>query len=191
MKTLYFFQTQPWVYATELPVIAIFFAALYANSLTETKTSFLPLVVAMALAFLFILVYFTRFVSLSTEEARQIGLFGSKDREFLKENSVLIIKLRPFGNMKLELWGGNPDMPAFDWMKADDVNFREVCLFREKAIGGIGSAKRILSYYTVPKDSLAGLENEGYFFENDTVSVSTEKKNEVYEIKVSFKKIVV
>ena len=191
MKTLYFFQTQLWVYATELPFIAIFAAALYANSLPENKISLLPLLVAMALAFIFILLYFTRFVALNTDEVRQIGVFGSKDREFLKENSVLIIKLRPLWNMRLELWGGNPDIPAFDWMKAEDVNFREVCLFREKAIGGIGSAKKILSYYTVPSESLSGIESEGYAFENDTVSVFTERKNEVYEIKISFKKTIV
>ena len=69
------------------------------------------------------------------------------------------------------------------------MNFREVCLFREKAFGGIGSAKRILSFFTVPKDALREIESDGYAYENGNVAVCTQRKNEVYEIKLSFKRV--
>ena len=191
MKTMYFFCTKLWIYLTEIPPLALFAFALYSTSKSENKFTLLPLMIMSVVAAILIFLFFFRMVSLNNEQIRAIGPFSSKDSEFIKENSFLLIKLSGGGNMKLELWGGNPEIPAFDWMKAEDSSFREICLFREKALGGVNTAKRIAKYFTAPDEALDGIEKSGFSYENDTIALSTDIKNEVTEIKLLFKKIII
>ncbi len=185
-KTVYLFCTKPWLYLTEIPAIAMLVFAVCYNSSSEEPMKLYPLIVVSAAAALFIFVYLLRFISINTDEIRYHGLFTSRDKDFIKEDRTLIITLKPLGNMKLELYGDAGEEPPFDWMKPEDVQYRDVCYFTGHAIGGARAAKRIAKYFTLPESEADKLLVPGYSFENETVNINCEKKNEVTSISIHF-----
>ncbi|MBQ9071188.1 MAG: hypothetical protein IJY23_07585 [Clostridia bacterium] len=187
MKSIYFFCTKPWVYLTELPVLFMLWVAMIFNGQSEEVFKFYPLIIVLSAAVIFIFVYFFRVISISIDEIRYHGLFSSRDSAFIDENKTLLISLKPRLRLGLELYGDAGDVPAFDWMKAEDVKHRDICLFRGKAIGGKRSAARILNFFSVPKEEIVKATNDGFFYEDDALLVKSERKNEVFQISIQFK----
>ena len=191
MKSIYLLSTKLWVYLTEIPVLILLWVAISSNHLSNDIFKYYPLIIFLCLAVIFIMVYFFRMISISTDEIRYHGLFSSRDSAFIKENRTLVIKLKPNRNIGLELYGDAGVEPPFDWMKSEDAIHRDICLFRGRANGGAGTARRILRYFGVPEDKLEGIAEEGFYFEDDTVRVDAYRKNEISEIHLKFKVTVV
>ncbi len=187
MKSVYLFCTKLWVYLTELPVLILLAVAISLNGKSEETLKFYPLIIFLILAAIFIFIYFFRMISLSTDEIKVIGLFSSKDSAFIKANETLEVSLHRFGNIRFVLFGDAAETPAFEWMKAEDVAHREICLFRGRALGRKNTAKKILDYFALENEKLEGFEKEGFFYEDERITVNTIRANEVLTFKIKFK----
>ena len=187
MKNLYFLGTKLWVYLTEIPVVIILAVAIALNKYSEDIFKFYPLIIFLALAVGFIFVYFFRLISVSTEEIRFHGLFSSRDHAFITKGKTLYAILRRGRGMRLELYGDAGEVPAFDWMKATDVNHRDICFFRGNTSGGKKSLQRLAKFFFLPEDKLEDLLTDGFAFEDEKVKISTELKDENTILKINFK----
>ena len=187
MKSLYMLSTKLRVYLIELPLFVILTFAIHYNDQSEDLLKFYPLIAVLILGIIFIDVYFFRGVSLSHEEIRTFGPFAAKDNAILKKDKVLVITLRPGRKINLSVWG-NDGTPAFDWQTEQEAAEGILRQFSCKVIGGQRLAKRILKFFTVSPEALCTLvENDGESYENDCVLVTTERKNELFEISVKLK----
>ena len=175
------------MYLTELPVIVLLWIAISYNDLSTDLFKYYPLIIFLSLAAVFIAVYFFRVVSISYDEIRYHGLFSSKDSSFIAENKTLTISVRKNHKLGLELYEDGSNIPAFDWMKPEDAEYRDICMFRAKVFAGRTAALRILKFFSLPKEECDGALADGYAFENDDVSIKTEVKNEITQIKIFFK----
>ena len=187
MKSIYLLSTKLWVYLTELPILILLWVTISTNHLSEDVFGYYPLIIFLSLAVIFIMVYFFRMISISTDEIRYHGLFSSRDSAFIKENRTLLIKLSPGRNVKLELHGDAGVEPPFDWMRSEDAIHREICLFRGKVNGGASTAKRILKFFSLPEDKLDDAVLDGFCYEDDAIRVEACAKNEITEIALRFK----
>ena len=185
MKNIFLFCTKPWIYLLELPPMIMLFIALALNDKSTDLLKYYPLISVLALFIIFFAVYFFRVISISFDEIRYHGLFSSKDQAFIKEKRTLVLSLYPRRTLRLELFGDAAEEPAFEWMSAEDVMHREVCLFRGRAIGSKASAKKIVEYFVA--DTADGCLDDGYLFEDDCITVKTETKNEIKQIRIKFK----
>ena len=185
MKSVFLFCTKPWIYLLELPVMIIFSIVVALNDQSTDLLKYYPLIIVLALFIIFFAVYFFRVISVSFDELRYHGLFSSKDQAFIKEKRTLVISLYPKHTLHLELYGDAAEEPAFEWMSAEDVMHREVCVFRGKAIGGKSTAKKLVEYFV--SDSAENCLDDGYIFDDDCITVTTETKNEIKEIRIRFK----
>ncbi len=186
MKSIYLFCTKIWFYLTEIPVLILLWVAIAHNGSSSDLFGFYPLIIFLILTAIFLAVYFFRMISISTDEIRYHGLFSSRDRDFIKENRTLVIAVMPAKNLRVELWGDAGREPAFDWMKPEDVEYRDICLFRGRALGGGRTVKKIAKYFTVPEDKLESLLSDGYEFENNAVRVTTEQEDNLTYVKIHF-----
>ena len=191
MKSIYLFCSNPLVYLTELPVILMLFITIQYHDSSKDIFKFYPLEIFLSLAILFIAVYFFRVISISYDEIRIHGLFSSKDRAFIEENSTLVLTLFPGMKMRTELYGGLGDEPVFDWMKKEVEIQRDICYFRGKAMGGKGTAQRILRYFGLEAEDAALAMNDGYSGDFKLAKVDCAQKNEVFEIKIKIKETVI
>lgn len=187
MKNIYLLATKLWVYLTEIPIVILLWITIMSNHLSKDIFKYYPLIIFLCFAVIFIMVYFFKVISISTEEIRYHGLFSSKDSAFIKENRSLIMTLKPRRNLGIELYGDAGVEPPFDWMKSEDAIHRDICLFRGRANGGEGTAKRVLKFFSLPGDMLDGAMAEGFSFEDDAIRVETCKKNELTVITLKFK----
>ena len=187
MKSVYLFCTKLWVFLIELPIVAILWVALALNNESDLPFKFYPLIITSVLLILFIMLYFFRFISINNDEIRIHGIFAEKDSALITENKTLVVALHPRHKIKLELYGDPEQEPEFNWMKVENVLHREICIFRGKAIGGKGRAKRILEYFTVPSAEISKAFEDGFSFENEAVRVTSASANEVFNISIQFK----
>lgn len=187
MKSLYMLSTKLRVCLIELPLLVILSFAIHYNDKSEDLLKFYPLIAVLSLGIIFIIVYFFRGVSLSHEEIRTFGPFAARDSAILKKDKVLVITLRPGRKINLSVWG-NDGTPAFDWQTEEEASEGILRQFSAKVIGGKRLTKKILKFFTVSPEALSALvENEGESYENDCVLVTTERKNELFEISVKLK----
>ena len=191
MKSIYFFCTKPWIYLTELPILFMLRIALIFNSQSDEIFKFYPLIIALSAAIIFIFVYFFRAISISYDEIRYHGLFSSHDSATIEENKTLIISIKPKFKLGFELYGDVGKEPLFDWMKAEEAEHRDVCIFRGKAIGGKKSALRVLKFFGVPACDLSECTEDSCLYEDGNIKVNCERKNENLEISVKFKTTIV
>ena len=191
MKSIFLFCSNPLVYLTELPVILMLFITLQYHDKSTDLFKFYPLEIFLCLAIIFIAVYFFRVISISTDEIRYHGLFSSRDRAFIEKNKTLVLTLLPSHRIKTELYGGMGDEPVFDWMKKEEAIERDICYFRGKAMGGKRTAVKILRYFQLTDEEASTAMTDGYSVSNKLVSVSSQSKNEVFEIKIRFNETVV
>ena len=187
MKSIYVLSTRLWVYLTEIPVLILLWISISSNHLSNDVLKYYPLIVFLSLAAIFIMVYFFSVISINSDEIRYHGLFSSKDSAFITEKKSLVMRIKPRRRIDLELYGDAGEEPAFDWMKAEDVLHRDICLFRGRANGSYGTVKRILKYFKLPETELANAFTDEFTYEDDAIRVNSCRKNEVLEITLSFK----
>ena len=191
MKSVYLFCSKPWVYLTEIPAMIILWISLSLNDRAEGVLKFYPLIIFSSLMIVFIMIYFFRAISISTDEIRYHGLFSSKDSALISENKTLRISIKPHFNLGIELFGDAGEEPAFDWMKAADIKHRDICIFRGKAVGGKSASKKIVRYFTGDFEIASAVFHDGYTFENEDFSIKSEQLNEVFTISIKFKKTII
>ena len=187
MKKIYLFCTEPWLYITELPVIIMLSVAIRYNELSPDKLKYYPLIIFLILFASFIFIYFFRVISVSNSEIAYIGPFSSKDSAEITKDRTLVISIAPHTRTKIELFGDAGEEAAFDWMKAEDVIHRDICLFSGKVIGKKMSAKSILRYFSINEDDINKALITSFDFENDILKLTSINTKELHEIKIHFK----
>ncbi len=187
MKSIYILSTRLWVYLTEIPVLILLWISISSNHISNDIFKYYPLIVFLSFSVVFIMIYFFSVISINYDEIRYHGLFSSKDSAFITENKSLVIRIKPRRNIDIELYGDAGEEPAFDWMKAEDVLHRDICLFRGRANGSTGTVKRILKYFNFPEEKLESVFNDSFIYEDDAIRVNCLRKNEVLEVTLKFK----
>jgi hypothetical protein len=191
MKSVYLFCSRLWVYLTEIPVMILLWVTLSYNGESDDVFKFYPLIIFLSAAIIFIFVYFFRVISISCDEIRFHGLFSSKDSALISEGKTLALELSKAKTLKIMLFEDAGKEPAFEWMKAEDVIHRDICMFRGRAIGGAGTAKKILRFYGVPEESAKDVTLNGFSYEDENVKISTLNDGELATIKIKFKKTII
>ena len=191
MKNIYLFCSKIWVYLTEIPVIVLLWVTLSYNNESEDLFKFYPLIVFLCVAIIFIFVYFFRLISLSYDEVKFHGLFSSKDSAFISEGKTLTVELSRAKTIRIKLFDDAAKEPAFEWMKAEDVVHRDVCVFRGKAIGGAATVKKILRFYGVGEANAANATLDGFEYEDENILAFTKNDGECAVTKIKFKKTII
>ena len=179
------------MFLTELPLIALLAAAIYYNNLAEGFIKFYPLIAVLILGMIFIVVYLFRYVSISVEEVRSGGLFSSRDRATINAGKTLILTRMPRKRMRVELFGNDGVAPMLDWAQGDGHEIMDIFLYREKAIGGVKTAARVLEFFEIPDEDIdEAVFTDGFSKEYEAVSVSTAVCEGKTEIRIKFTKTI-
>lgn len=179
MKKVFIFGTRFRMFLCELPLILFFVASIIFNDSTDKDIApigLYPLIIALGIGMVFMFVYLFRFIIVCGEYVRSFGIFSSRDRAMINKDKSLVLTLRPKHKIKVELFGKD-EAPGLDWVKNDTKTDRSfVNLYRDIAVGGVGTIKRILSAFDVPKDAIAEIiSSESCEREFSLVSVSKSK----------------
>lgn len=188
MKKIYLISTEPWVYLTEIPIIAMLMVAIRYNDDATNDLKFYPLILFLLSFALFIVVFFFRVVALDMKSIEYIGPFSSKDNAEIKEKRTLVLTIANKTKTKIELFADAAEEATFDWMKADDVIHREICIFRGKILGKSTSAKQVLKYFNIPTTLINNVLCKDSEFENDFLKLTSVHTPEKKEIKIHFLK---
>lgn len=167
MKSCVIFGTRWSMYLTELPIIFLLCVSIYFNEGVETPGKLYPLIIACTIAIVFIFIYLLRAVIINTEKVRSFGPYSSKESCILNEGKALVLTTRPRSKIKIEVFGYD-DAPGFDWVGNDRGEPVYSNLYRDIAAGGVGSIKRVLSYFGVPRHDIdTAVSSENALFEYD------------------------
>ena len=197
MKQIYLFSTRLRALWVQLPVIAVLVLSIIYNNETAGVLRLYPLIIASILGIIFIFIYFARFIRLSYSEIRCVGPFTSRDKAIIKKNRTLILRMLPFGKVKVYLRGY--DGPCdFSWLKEDDVpssgeeltyeqmQSKDICLFRARAFGGRRAAAKVLKYYGADINDIPNiLKDEGLQLKYEFVTVRTVTVDDAHQIHIT------
>jgi hypothetical protein len=175
------------MFLTSLPIFSVLILAIIFNGQAEGFAKLYPLIIAAALGIVFIFVYLLRFIVISTDEIKIIGLFTSKDRAIINKDKTLIISQRKKKRVKLILFGNDGRRPALDWANKDDFTPVDINLFKE--IGYVGSAtiKRIFRYFEIDEPTIDALIlKEDYSVKTPLYELSKTTKDKKFEYKIKF-----
>ena len=192
MKKIYLFCTRIRMYLTEIPIMILFMIALRYNQESKEVMKLYPLLIFLAAAMIFIVVYFFRAISISFEEIRYHGLYSSRDHAEINEGKELIITLYEKRRIRLELFGNDGKPPELSWVK-DDENYTpiDIFLFRGKAIGGKRKIKSLLKYFGVEDTAIESIFNkENFSREYEYVSLMSESFEDKTVIRLKMKETV-
>lgn len=180
------------MYLTEIPIMILFMIALRYNQESKEVMKLYPLLIFLAAAMIFIVVYFFRAISISFEEIRYHGLYSSRDHAEINEGKELIITLYEKRRIRLELFGNDGKPPELSWVK-DDENYTpiDIFLFRGKAIGGKRKIKSLLKYFGVEDTAIESIFNkENFSREYEYVSLMSESFEDKTVIRLKMKETV-
>ena len=196
MKQIYLFSTRLRALWVQLPVIAVLVLSIIYNNESAGVLRLYPLIIVSILGIIFIFVYFARFIRLSYSEIRCLGPFTSRDKAIIKKDRTLILRMLPFGKVKVYLRGY--DGPCdFSWLKEDiptsgeeptyeQIQSKDICLFRARAFGGRRAAVKVLKYYGADvKDIPSILKDEGLQIKYEFVTVRTITVDDAHQIHIT------
>lgn len=187
MKKIFLFSSRLRVYLTEIPPVFLLILAIKFNSAVDTLMKLYPLIITLSALIVFIAVYFFRAVVIGVDEVKCIGPFSSKEKAIIAKEKSLVITILPKRRLRIELFGNGDDLAeSCAWLKNDTSE--HINLFRSKANGGVGTARRILRYFDVSDKALESLiEKDGYSEDFENVTVTSDTVNEAKAITVYFK----
>jgi len=189
MKKTYISATPPLMLLTTLPLIAVLVLSIIFNDSVDKIPKLYPLIIVSALGIIFTLIYLLRFIVISNEEIKMVGLFSSKDKSIINKNKTLILTVREKGRLIVTLYGNDGARPALDWAQGEDYEPIDINLFREKAEGKERSAKRVLKYFDVPKEDIDEIfRSDSFKKDYDSFTVSLEKGEDFRAVKIKFTK---
>ena len=189
-KSVFLFCTNPIMLLTELPLAALLTLAIVFNNKSAELLKLYPLITVISIFMIFLFIYFFRVIVISREEIKIIGKFSSGDQSIINEGKRLVLTLKPKRQMSVELFGNDGKAPELDWAK-NDSNYvpKEINLFREKAFAGAWTARRVLGYFCVPKDTCRSLLLDGGEFNfNGDFTVSCVKNEDITSLEIVFLK---
>ena len=176
---------------TEIPLIAVLVLSIIFNDRAGAFPKLYPLIIATSLGIAFIFIYLFKVIIISYEEIKIIGRFSSRDKAVINKGKTLILTLRERGRLIITLYGNDGERPAFDWAQGEDYTPVDINLFREKAEGGVRSARKILCYFEVPEvDIDAILTEDGFTGEYESFNLWTEKLEGKRNVYLKFTKTV-
>lgn len=186
MKKKYLLATNPLMYLTELPPIALLIICIIFNNRATGDRKLYPLIIALSIAIVFILVYLFRYIRISTEELRCIGPFSSHDTAIINKDKTLIVTMLGRGRIRIALFGNDGQPPMFDGLR--DEPSIDIYLFRARAFGSRRSVISILTYFGISKeDAERAVAEEKYSEEYKDFSLSAERIEDIREIRIKFK----
>lgn len=185
MRFLFLFGTKFRFYLTEIPFIVLLKITLDYNRHAAGLLKLYPLIVCLCLGIVFVAVYFFRGVWISWEQICQIGLFSSRDRVTMAKGNILTLSVLPRHKLRVEVDGEN-DIEGTSLLLPQDRP-RCINLFRAKAIGGVKTAGRVLSFFGVPKEEQSVFwEQEVPAREYDAVRVWSDTCNDQHCVHLLF-----
>lgn len=188
-KKKYLFCTKVWYYLTELPLVVLLVISIYYNPMTKTTFKLIPLIIALCLGIIFIFIFFFRLIVVSHEQIRYRGWFSSRDKAVINKDKTLIITMLKGANIKIELFGNDGEPSLYESMK--DEPPIDIYLFRGRAIGGARTVRSILSYFEIPSEDITELLSlDSFAAEYELTSLSSEKKEDVREIRIRMKETI-
>ena len=192
MKSIFLFCTRLYVFLIEIPPMILLAITISLHDESKDVFGFYPLEIFLCLLIIFIMVYFFRAVTITYDEIRMHGLFSSKDKLLFKKGHTLVIGMLPKRKLRLEVYGDLGADKIYDWMSADEGQNHEISLFRERSIGNEKTVAKILKYFGVTEQALEGaFEREGEIFKDEFIEVSSERRNELFEVRVKFNEIII
>lgn len=156
MKSIFLFCTRARVYWVELPILFVMLMAISINGNIDGALKLYPLIIICVGALLFTLIYFFRAIDISYQEIRDIGRFSPRDSAEITEGRTLVLHLCTRGKVEIRLIGIDT-LPEYSWMRRDNNETREICMYRGKVWGGERSASKILSFFGMKKDEIDAL----------------------------------
>ena len=188
-KNLKLFGSKLWCFLSEIPLLAALYITCYYNFTMKSPWRFIPMIIILALLIAFIAVYFFRYITVSYEEVRCHGLFSSRDSAVINKDKTLIIEMRHGANLRIYLWGNDGRPPLYKGLGGEESV--DIYLFRGRAIGGKGAVRRILTYFGLSSaDVELLLCEERATLDYSAVCVSSEKKEDVRELRIKFKETI-
>ena len=173
----------PWVFLTELPIMALLVVCWRFNDKVDNLLGLYPLMIALMALIIYLAFYFFRLIEVSWEEIRDIGLFTRRDDAVISDGTALTILIGKRGRMSLALLDAKCTSP-YDWVKPTDKP-HELAMYRGSAVGGAKAAKRILKYFGVSDaDVEAVISGSAFKAEYKYSTVSAEDGNEGREIRI-------
>lgn len=187
MKSVFLFGTRMRMYLCEIPVIFLLAVSIYFNDKVDGALKLYPLILACCAAAIFMFVFLLRGISVSAEEVRSVGPFSSRDAAIIKKDITLVMTVMPGRKLRVELFGID-ESPVFDWQKGNNaVEEEEINLYRDTAVGGHGSALRVLTYFGIDRGEAEEiLGSDSFSATYDTFIFSKEKTEKGYTYTLKF-----
>ena len=186
MKSVFIFCTKLRMLISAVPVVLSLILSIKYTDKVDNLFGLWPLIIVLSAFLIFIFVFLLRFISISNEEIRMLGVFPSKDSHEINEGKTLKFTLKKKHRINVELTGKDKK-PDFDWIDKNDNSEIEITMFREKAIGGERCIKRVLNFFGIPKDEAIVFFNSQPTekeYENVYVKSYFEDKERIVSIKI-------
>ena len=193
MKKLYLLATRPWIYLSEIPLVALLVIAILQNGKSDGVFKLYPLITMLILGIILIFLYFFKTVVVSTEEVQVFSVFSHlRDGATLNKDKTLIIGKISGTRIKVCVYGNDGKLPEFDFIEnGEDTAPLDIFLLRCKALGGNGTLVRIMKYFDIPTEQAEKLTLCDTVFEDDLLfAESLTGEGEYREIKIRFKKTI-
>ena len=186
MKSIFLFCTRLRYFFTVIPPLFILAIAIKYNSNVEAAMKLYPLIIASGGVIIFILLYFFRAIIINSEEIKCIGLFSSRESTVINKDKTLHITILPKRKILLEIYGQNDNFETYAWLKNEDSS--EINLFRAKALGNLGTARKILSYFDVDVNHIENaLTEDSFSADYEKITFNTEIVDDKKTFKIYFK----
>lgn len=180
------FSTNPLMYLTEIPPLALLIVSIYFNGRAVGDKKLYPLIIVLSLVMIFIFIYLFRYIKITTEELRCRGPFSSHDAAIINKDKTLILTMRGKNRLRVALFGNDGQPPMFDGLR--DEPSIDIYLFRAKAFGGRRSVISVMTYFGIPEaDAERAVSEESFSSEYNDVTLSAERIEDIREIRIKFK----
>ena len=189
MKSIFLFCTRLRYFFTVIPPLFILAIAIKYNSGVEATMKLYPLIIASSGVIIFILLYFFRAIKINFEEIKCIGLFSSRESTVINKDKTLHITILPKRKILLEIYGQNDNFETYAWLKNEDST--EINLFRAKALGNLGTARKILSYFEIDAEDIEkAITSDVFSADYEKITLNTEIADDKKTFKIYFKETV-
>lgn len=184
-KKVYLFCTNPILFLSEIPPLALLIVSIMYNT-GEGNGDLFQLIFFLIVAMIFIVLFLFRYMTVSFDELRCRGPFSSRDSAIINKDKILILTLRKNKNLRVELYGNDGEPTMFGEINGTTVI--DYFQFKATAFGGKRSAAKILRFFEVSEsDAAKAVSEDGFFVEYKTLCLESTKKENGREIRIRFK----
>ena len=186
MKSVFLFSTKMRFFISEIPLIALYIAAVIYNPHATNAVKLYPLQIGLLVLIAFIAVYFFRAITVSFSEIKHVGRFSPRYKAIINKDKTLIFRLKSHRKMDVILFGNNGEPPLYsddeDGSKPIDID-----LFTGHTLGGRRTLARVLKYFGASDENAEALITSQTEFELKNVKFTSEKFENYHEVRIFFK----